>query len=271
MKYKTHNDIDIDINMSSLQGNCKKHVTYDMLVKAFGKPYQSDFDNKSDAMWKIEFEDGTIATIYNYKNGKNYLGDDGILVEEMTGELWHIGGYSYDAVEYVNNVLSKDVKRKYYGTFMQKQAFSKYYVTIMADSIELARGAMFAHFGDKFMTVYDEDNFKGQSEKFELKNLITIEVINHGHGSIEYKEINNYASIDEFVEDLDELRSRTDCYYYTGIVVGEYLRIKGYKKTWIQLLEYKDLKVYNLTHLYVTDWKGWIKNMLIKEIENAKS
>lgn len=76
---------------------------------------------------------------------------------------------------------------KFYGTFMQKQATKNHYVEFDADNESLARNAMFAHFGDKFMTVYTAKDFDGQVEQFNLKKLIGIQVIVYGHDSVEYK------------------------------------------------------------------------------------
>ena len=64
---------------------------YDDLVKTFGEPEDiSSPGNKSDVEWTIQFADGLIGTIYNYKDGPNYGGG---AVEEITN--WHIGGKDY--------------------------------------------------------------------------------------------------------------------------------------------------------------------------------
>lgn len=76
---------------------------------------------------------------------------------------------------------------KFYGTFMQKQATKNHYAEIDADNAALARDAMFAHFGENFMTVYTAEKFNGQVDRFGLKKLIGIQVYNH-HSSIEYRE-----------------------------------------------------------------------------------
>lgn len=61
------------------------------LVSAFGQPDPSLSDEyKTDYAWVIEFNDGIIATIYNYKNGKNYLGDEGESFNEMSE--WQVQG-----------------------------------------------------------------------------------------------------------------------------------------------------------------------------------
>jgi hypothetical protein len=87
MKYKTHNtDKSFSIVGTSLMGYCDANTTYAELVACFGEP-ETDIDGeKVDAEWCIKFEDGTIATIYNYKNGRNYLGKEGMDVVDMTGD-----------------------------------------------------------------------------------------------------------------------------------------------------------------------------------------
>lgn len=87
MNFKTHNQKKINTCCTGLVGYVD--VDYKTLVKKFGKPHGSD-GYKSDAEWEIEFEDGKVATIYNYKDGKNYCGRDGMPKTKITN--WHIGG-----------------------------------------------------------------------------------------------------------------------------------------------------------------------------------
>jgi len=92
----------INTNGTHLQGHM--HCGYDKLVEVFGDPLSEGFDDyKSDAEWTIEFNDGTVATIYNYKNGRNYLGDAGLYPKEITE--WNIGGHDRKAVEKIMKVL----------------------------------------------------------------------------------------------------------------------------------------------------------------------
>jgi hypothetical protein len=78
------------------------NIEYSKLVSKFGEPSKGD-GYKVDAEWEIEFNDGTIATIYNYKSGKNYLGNEGEETEDIRD--WHIGGFSEDASKRVKGVL----------------------------------------------------------------------------------------------------------------------------------------------------------------------
>ena len=58
------------------------NTTYERLVQAFGEPHIHGGD-KTTVEWILEFDDGTVATIYDWK-------------EETTPEYeydWHIGGF----------------------------------------------------------------------------------------------------------------------------------------------------------------------------------
>ena len=94
-----------EANGTHLQGNVG--ATYQELVEVFGEPIRYDSDgtthmnNKTDAEWRISFEDGTVATIYNYKNGLNYLGAEGKRVSEIS--MWNVGGHNERAVTLVND------------------------------------------------------------------------------------------------------------------------------------------------------------------------
>lgn len=106
MKYHTHNELPIDINMTSYRGQIE--TSYYELCELFGPPMKDGFDDcKTDAEWNICFESGVVATIYNWKNGRNYLGSDGLDVEQITE--WNVGGHSADAIQLVRQVVREDV------------------------------------------------------------------------------------------------------------------------------------------------------------------
>ena len=105
MKYQTHNDV-ISVRWNEwdgthLQGYAK--TTYDALVTAFGKPTIAD-EFKIDWEWLIKFDDGTVATVYNWKNGPNYCGPSGKKASQIT--QWHIGGKDDRVLTLVGEVLS---------------------------------------------------------------------------------------------------------------------------------------------------------------------
>jgi hypothetical protein len=98
--FLTHNDQHIDVNGTCLVGHITAH--YSELVDVFGNPTEGD-GYKVDAEWKIEFEDGTVGTIYNWKNGPNYCGEHGKLPEFNTD--WNVGGKGYDSWSFIDEVL----------------------------------------------------------------------------------------------------------------------------------------------------------------------
>ena len=85
---------------SSLKGYIK--TTYQDLVKCFGEPnHEVDGGYKVSFEWAIQFNDGTYATIYDWK----------LSTEERDkvkhGQLYsfHIGGFNSDAVEKVHQAM----------------------------------------------------------------------------------------------------------------------------------------------------------------------
>ena len=101
MNFKTHNEKHISAVGTCLQGYVD--ADYNDLVRLFGQPTTGD-KYKTDAEWLIEFDTGFVATIYNYKDGRNYLGADGIPTEQIRD--WHVGGASNLVVGLVQSALS---------------------------------------------------------------------------------------------------------------------------------------------------------------------
>ena len=88
------------INGTSLKGYVQ--VDYDTLETLFGQPTEGD-GYKTDAEWLLVGDDGTIASIYNWKNGRNYEGRGGYNTFDITD--WHIGGHDMKAVSLVYEAL----------------------------------------------------------------------------------------------------------------------------------------------------------------------
>ena len=86
-----------EINGTGLQGYAE--TSYEALVRAFGEPDRLD-DGKVRVEWQLKFPDGTIATIYDWKEYR-------IPVEQV--KIWNIGGKNQDAVRWVQNVLPEAV------------------------------------------------------------------------------------------------------------------------------------------------------------------
>lgn len=103
MKYKTHNELTgMGISGTFKVGNLD--CPYHDLVACFGQPMDGD-GYKTDAEWWIQFESGEIATIYNYKNGFAYLGNEG--TETTFIDEWSIGGKSQSVVHKVKEILAE--------------------------------------------------------------------------------------------------------------------------------------------------------------------
>ena len=97
-----------DKNLST-SGTCLQgyiEADHKLLVKLFGKSHNHD-DYKSDAEWYLDTPYG-IATIYNYKDGKNYLGDEGDAIEDITE--WHIGGTNKNVSAYLQGFIHANQK-----------------------------------------------------------------------------------------------------------------------------------------------------------------
>jgi hypothetical protein len=86
-------------NGTCLQGTIT--TTFDKLEKTFGEPlYPNSGDGKVICEWVLEFEDGSIATIYCWKVRQVPLGEYD----------WHIGGHSEKSVDHVKKLLDMDDK-----------------------------------------------------------------------------------------------------------------------------------------------------------------
>ena len=98
MNYRTHNDEHINVSGTSYKGEII--TTYDKLVELFGEPSKGTADGKTDVSWKIEFDNGHVASIYNWKNGVKYGNPN---VKSITE--WNIGGYKSEVVKLITELL----------------------------------------------------------------------------------------------------------------------------------------------------------------------
>jgi len=109
-KFVTHNHVkDIHTAGTSLVGHLER-VDFYRLIEVFGRPGTDNHDDyKCDAQWDIEFGDGLVATIYNWKNSLNYNdrieknGDHGMQLTDMTH--WNIGGKDPKVVDRLMSML----------------------------------------------------------------------------------------------------------------------------------------------------------------------
>jgi hypothetical protein len=80
------------------------NVSYSTLVDMFGPPHSDGDGHKVDAEWDLQHVDGTVITIYNYKDGKNYCGSNGDAVEDIT--YWHVGGKENKALRLIDSCVN---------------------------------------------------------------------------------------------------------------------------------------------------------------------
>ena len=102
MKYITHNDQDIDTNLTHGQGGIE--ADYSLLTKLFGTPFSTPC-HKTDAEWNVEFENGVVATIYNWKNGISYLGKHGTPTTQINS--WNVGGYDSESIRLIRDMIER--------------------------------------------------------------------------------------------------------------------------------------------------------------------
>ena len=87
---------DANVNMTSYKGSVV--TTFAKLVEVFGQPDHGPDNMEHDKVtceWDLCFEDGTVATIYDWKLDSTPFGE----------YEWHIGGRSSEAVDRVLEVL----------------------------------------------------------------------------------------------------------------------------------------------------------------------
>lgn len=91
---------------SFLQGHV--NVKFDELVAVFGFPHGLPSDG-SQVEWVVKFDDGTVATIYDWQQEANHW--------DVTE--WHVGGFKRDAWFHVNDTLKQAGFSTEYRRFQQ--------------------------------------------------------------------------------------------------------------------------------------------------------
>lgn len=98
-----------NISGTSLRG----HVTayYSQLIAAFGEPIAEADGYKVSSEWDIEFEDGKVASIYDYKETNLYDRELPSVAEfrriaDERGHHWHIGGKDSVVVDRILAILA---------------------------------------------------------------------------------------------------------------------------------------------------------------------
>lgn len=94
--FVTHNEEAISGNGTSFKGYLPS--TLKNLVDIFGEPFDGDGD-KTNFEWAIRFDDGTIATIYDWKSTFSPLEDEKV--------VWHVGGFRGEAIDKVDEIIKE--------------------------------------------------------------------------------------------------------------------------------------------------------------------
>lgn len=95
--FRTDSDGPVVIDGASYQGTIR--TTYDTLEKVFGEPRGGDGE-KVTREWRIEFHDGTVATIYDWMQKRTPYNEYD----------WHIGGHDENAVTAVYQAIEDVIK-----------------------------------------------------------------------------------------------------------------------------------------------------------------
>ena len=99
---------EFETNMKKRSGTSFRgylYAEYSELVEKFGEPHSLENNHKIDAEWIVDTPHG-VATIYNYKNGKAYLGKQGLDTPKIVA--WHVGGKNVQSYEWVKRQLAID-------------------------------------------------------------------------------------------------------------------------------------------------------------------
>lgn len=92
------NTFTTNVNRSQLNGTTLcgyVETTYDNIVEHLGEPIRTNGD-KTNAEWAVEFEDGFVASIYDWKLNNCPKGL----------YRWHIGGHKMLVVERIGAILN---------------------------------------------------------------------------------------------------------------------------------------------------------------------
>ena len=83
------------------------YTTYDELVKALGAPTYDEpsGDNKIKVEWYIEFSDGSVVAIYDWKNY-----DKTVEQVKETETTWNVGGNTLSYTNLIQVLVEKDAK-----------------------------------------------------------------------------------------------------------------------------------------------------------------
>ena len=107
MKYKTHNqDEKLWSLTSDLELSGDWFCDYSILKSIIGKPNKGIY--KTDVEWTLQFDKNICIYLYNWKNGRNYNGKDGIPLKLM--EHWNYESNSDLAIAILDYIIFNKIK-----------------------------------------------------------------------------------------------------------------------------------------------------------------
>lgn len=97
MNFKTHRDTYINTNLTTLQGFVED-VPFWELCQIFGEPITDRMDDRVTCYWDIQFQDGTICSLDNYRMGN--------LRDWKNQKHWKVHGYRRKALGRVREAIA---------------------------------------------------------------------------------------------------------------------------------------------------------------------
>lgn len=94
MKFHTHNDKEVITTLSSMQGYMQ--ATQAELEEVFGVPHMEPSDSRTTRCWRVQFEDGTVAAIYDWITAPP---------SHLAPASWHIAGFDRESVQRVHDAF----------------------------------------------------------------------------------------------------------------------------------------------------------------------
>ena len=100
---------------SCTSGGLNVMISSDNLIKLFGEPTRSE-NYKSDWNWRLILNDNSVVDIYDWKVGKNYLGEEeGLSLNEI--ELWSIASDKKENFSFIKTLIDFFINKEDWGNF----------------------------------------------------------------------------------------------------------------------------------------------------------
>ena len=84
--------------------------SFEDLVSLFGEPlyYEGRVGFQTDVAWIFILNTGEVVTLYNWKNGPNYLGIEELYDNQIQNIIeWNIGAKTSKPASYIKRVIEK--------------------------------------------------------------------------------------------------------------------------------------------------------------------